>query len=166
MCPEVCDLGQLEGLADVLWASCIPPGAVGVPLTAAVPAAGSRPAVSQEPSACSDCRALHHTAPGMCQARQCPAAGHCCWPQLIRTFCTGPTGMLADRTDQASAAWQGVLTLCCLGQAPRAPTLSPATMGKDLLTHWQSKSERQHFFSISLGTSYPSESSDLAQGSL
>lgn len=81
MCPEACDLGQLEGLADVLWASCIPPGPVGISLRAAVPPAGSRPAVSQEPSACCDCRALHHTAPGMRQAPTVP----CCWPLLLAT---------------------------------------------------------------------------------
>lgn len=79
MCPRACDLGQLEALADVLWAVCIPQEPWGVSLRAAVPPAGSEPGVSQELSACCDCRALHHAAPGMRQALTVP----CCWPLLL-----------------------------------------------------------------------------------
>lgn len=119
MSPKVCDLGQLEGLADVLWAACIPPGAMGL-------------SESRCPSSWLRARCVTGTfclLPLQGIASRCPrdAAspdGACCWPPLLAKAgkrseksslsldnSAGPSGMFADRADQASLAWQEVLTL-------------------------------------------------------
>lgn len=121
---KACDVEQLEGHADDIWATCDPPAPPG-PFLLRLQGIASR---------CPQ---------GRIKPRQCPAAGHGCWTWLIRATRWSQKRSLSLKTQRRpqagggqtgqirpSPAWQGVLAPSCPGKAPGAPARLPATTGR------------------------------------
>lgn len=85
---KVCDVGQLEGHADDIWAACSPPGPPG-PFLLWLQGIASRGSW------------------GRVKPRRCPAAGHRCWTWLIRDARWSQKGSLSLKAQRRPLAGRG-----------------------------------------------------------